>query len=82
MKDCEPNISSISCIRSVGSDEAYSRGKRNNGLGVSFGRRVNPIKDRQAERRLIIERRKKIDSLITGGLRSAGIELDDEEKRL
>ena len=74
LKDCETND---------GAEESYdTHGKRNVSLGVSFGRRVNPVKDRQAERRLIIERRRHIDSLIAGGLRSAGIELDPEEKRL
>ena len=51
-------------------------------IGISFGRKINPIQDRAAERKLIIERRKQIDRLIAGGLKSVGIELDAEEKRL
>ena len=43
---------------------------------MSFGRRVIPHKDRAAERKLIIERRKYLDNLIAGGLQSAGVELD------
>ena len=49
---------------------------------ISFGRRVIPHNDRVAERKLIIERRKKIDALIFGGLRQAGVEIDAEERRI
>ena len=56
--------------------------EKRNSLEVSFGRRVIPPKDRAAERKLIMERRKRIDALIAGGLKSAGIELDAEERRL
>ena len=56
--------------------------KRNSLEVNSFGRRVIPPKDRAAERKLIMERRKRIDALIAGGLKSAGIELDAEERRL
>ena len=78
MKDSQPGGSK----QKKQSVEAYAYGKRNSQLGVSFGRRVNPVTDRKAERRLIIERRRHIDALIAGGLKSAGIELDPEEKRL
>lgn len=41
-----------------------------------------PVQDRAAERKLIIEKRKHMDMLIAGGLKSAGIEMDAEEKRI
>ena len=50
---------------------------------VSFGRRVpQPHKDRAAERKLIIERRKYLDNLIASGLHATGAELDAQFKRL
>ena len=49
---------------------------------VSFGRRVIPVNDRAAERKAIQEKRRRIDNLIAGGLRSAGIEVDGEDKRI
>lgn len=51
-------------------------------MGVSFGRRVIPYNDRVAERQLIIEKRKHLDSLISKGLAASGIQLDDVEKRM
>ena len=65
---------------------AASEGKAHlNKSLVSFGRRVIPHKnqnlDREQERKIIQDRRRKIDKMIAGGLKAAGIELDAELRR-
>jgi len=49
---------------------------------VSFGRRIIPYEARIEERKRIMEKRRKFDTLIATGLKASGIELDAHERHL